>query len=117
MCPAPKCTHGFALVCQRCTKHASCAKSASMLMYAIAHVVFLPCPFSVVLQVFQINPIKAWSAVAITLASVAASLYLISVSPWYLLPFAWFIAGTAFTGVSAFCYPAPHPPPLQEPYV
>jgi omega-6 fatty acid desaturase (delta-12 desaturase) len=54
----------------------------------------------VVPQVFQINPIKAWSAVAITLASVAASLYLISVSPWYLLPFAWFIAGTAFTGVS-----------------
>jgi omega-6 fatty acid desaturase (delta-12 desaturase) len=49
-------------------------------------------------EVFQINPIKAWSAVAITLASVAASLYLISVSPWYLLPFAWFIAGTAFTG-------------------
>ena len=52
-------------------------------------------------QVFEINPLKAWSAVAITLASVAASLYLISVSPWYLLPFAWFIAGTAFTGVSA----------------
>lgn len=49
-------------------------------------------------EVFDINPIKAWSAVAITLTSVAASLYLISVSPWYLLPFAWFIAGTAFTG-------------------
>lgn len=54
------------------------------------------------LQVFELNPIKAWSAIAITLTSVAASLYLISVSPWYLLPFAWFIAGTAFTGVSAF---------------
>jgi omega-6 fatty acid desaturase (delta-12 desaturase) len=49
-------------------------------------------------EVFQINPLKAWSAIAITLSSVAASLYLISVSPWYLLPFAWFIAGTAFTG-------------------
>lgn len=48
---------------------------------------------------FEINPLKAWSAVGITLCSVAASLYLISVSPWYLLPFAWFIAGTAFTGV------------------
>lgn len=34
-----------------------------------------------------------------TLLSMSASLYLISVSPWYLLPFAWFIAGTAFTGV------------------
>lgn len=54
-------------------------------------------------QVFELNPIKAWSAIAITLTSVAASLYLISVSPWYLLPFAWFIAGTAFTGVSLLC--------------
>eukprot|EP00878_Enallax_costatus_P026533 GHUV01028478.1.p1 GENE.GHUV01028478.1~~GHUV01028478.1.p1 ORF type:complete len:181 (-),score=55.38 GHUV01028478.1:2551-3093(-) len=49
-------------------------------------------------EVFQLNMAKAWSAVAITLASVSASLYLISISPWYLLPFAWFIAGTAFTG-------------------
>lgn len=55
---------------------------------------------SSLVQVFEINPLKAWSAIAITLSSVAASLYLISVSPWYLLPFAWFIAGTAFTGVS-----------------
>jgi hypothetical protein len=62
----------------------------------------LPCHYSchLLLQVFEINPLKAWSAIAITLSSVAASLYLISVSPWYLLPFAWFIAGTAFTGVS-----------------
>lgn len=54
------------------------------------------------MQVFQLNMVKAWSAVATTLASVSASLYLISISPWYLLPFAWFIAGTAFTGVSVF---------------
>jgi omega-6 fatty acid desaturase (delta-12 desaturase) len=52
-------------------------------------------------QVFEINPARAWSAVFITLASAAASLYLISVSPWYLLPFAWALAGTAFTGVSS----------------
>lgn len=49
-------------------------------------------------EVFEINPVKAWSAVFITLASVAASLYAISISPWYLLPFAWALAGTAFTG-------------------
>jgi len=53
----------------------------------------------VMLQVFQVNMVKAWGAVLTTLVSVSASLYLISVSPWYLLPFAWFIAGTAFTGV------------------
>ncbi|WIA23055.1 hypothetical protein OEZ86_009970 [Tetradesmus obliquus] len=49
-------------------------------------------------DVFQLNMAKAWGAVVTTLVSVSASLYLISVSPWYLLPFAWFIAGTAFTG-------------------
>jgi hypothetical protein len=53
----------------------------------------------VMLQVFQVNMVKAWGAVLTTLVSVSASLYLISVSPLYLLPFAWFIAGTAFTGV------------------
>jgi hypothetical protein len=44
---------------------------------------------------------KAWGAVLTSVVAMSASLYLISVSPWYLLPFAWFIAGTAFTGVSA----------------
>ncbi len=52
-------------------------------------------------QVFQLNETKAWGAVLTTLVSVSASLYLISISPWYLLPFAWFLAGTAFTGVSS----------------
>lgn len=51
-------------------------------------------------EVFEINPWRAWSAVGITLVSAAVSLYLISISPWYLLPFAWALAGTAFTGVS-----------------
>lgn len=52
------------------------------------------------LQVFDINPLRAWSAVAITLASVALSIYAIAMSPWYLLPLAWAFAGTAWTGVS-----------------
>jgi omega-6 fatty acid desaturase (delta-12 desaturase) len=51
--------------------------------------------------VFELNPLKAWGAVVTSLVSMSASLYLISISPWYLLPFAWFIAGTAFTGVGA----------------
>ena len=53
----------------------------------------------IVLQVFELNPVRAWGAVITSLVSMAASLYLISVSPWYLLPFAWALAGTAFTGV------------------
>jgi len=48
--------------------------------------------------VFELNPVRAWGAVITSLVSMAASLYLISVSPWYLLPFAWALAGTAFTG-------------------
>ena len=42
---------------------------------------------------------KAWGAVAVAVSSFALSLYLISVCPWPLLPFAWAFAGTAMTGV------------------
>ena len=42
---------------------------------------------------------RAWGAVATTAASVALSVYLIAISPWYLLPLAWAFAGTAWTGV------------------
>ena len=52
------------------------------------------------LQVFEIKPLRAWGAVATTVVSVALSIYLISVSPTYLLPLAWAFAGTAWTGVS-----------------
>ena len=44
---------------------------------------------------------RAWGAVLTSIVSMAASLYLISISPWYLLPLAWALSGTAFTGVSA----------------
>lgn len=54
-----------------------------------------------VLQVFELNEGKAWGAVLTSIVSFAASLYIISISPWYLLPFAWALAGTAFTGVSS----------------
>ena len=59
--------------------------------------------------------VRAWSAVGISIASFAASEYLISISPWFMLPFAWALAGTAFTGVRPllplrslpFFWPAP----------
>lgn len=50
-------------------------------------------------QVFEVDHGKSWRAVLISLVSFAASLYLIHISPWYLLPFAWALSGTAFTGV------------------
>jgi omega-6 fatty acid desaturase (delta-12 desaturase) len=42
---------------------------------------------------------KAWFSVLITLLSVAAGIGAIAIAPWYLLPFAWFFAGTAATGL------------------
>lgn len=49
-------------------------------------------------DVFELNPLRAWGAVVTSIVSMAAALYLISISPWYMLPFAWAFAGTAFTG-------------------
>ncbi|GFR52214.1 hypothetical protein Agub_g14754 [Astrephomene gubernaculifera] len=49
-------------------------------------------------EVFELDHGKAWRAVLISVTAMAASLYLISISPWYLLPFAWAFSGTAFTG-------------------
>jgi omega-6 fatty acid desaturase (delta-12 desaturase) len=49
-------------------------------------------------EVFEINDVKAWSAVLLTLTSVAASVFFIAVSPWYLLPLAWAFASAAWTG-------------------
>lgn len=50
-------------------------------------------------EVFEIDDLKAWRAVAITVASVSASMWCIAAAPWYLLPFAWLFAGTAATGL------------------
>lgn len=50
-------------------------------------------------QVFELNMWKAWGAVAIAVASFSLSLYIISICPAPLLPFAWAFAGTAMTGV------------------
>ena len=52
------------------------------------------------LQVFELDHGKAWRAVLTSVVSMSACLYLISISPWYMLPFAWALSGTAFTGVS-----------------
>lgn len=49
-------------------------------------------------EVFQLDHTKAWLAVMTSVVSMAACEYLIHIAPWYLLPIAWFIAGTAFTG-------------------
>ncbi|MGD1931673.1 MAG: fatty acid desaturase [Leptolyngbyaceae cyanobacterium] len=51
---------------------------------------------------------KAWFSVLITLASVAVGSAAIALSPWYLLPFAWFFTGTAATGLFVIGHDCAH---------
>ncbi|EES15058.1 omega-6 fatty acid desaturase, chloroplastic [Sorghum bicolor] len=49
-------------------------------------------------EVFEINDVKAWTSVLISVTSYALGLFFIAKSPWYLLPLAWAWTGTAVTG-------------------
>jgi len=49
-------------------------------------------------EVFHKDMVKAWTTVVVTVATVAFAQYVIAVCPWYVLPFAWAFAGTAWTG-------------------
>ena len=53
-----------------------------------------------VLQVFEIDDVKAWKSVLISVTSYALGLFMIAKAPWYLLPLAWAWTGTAVTGVN-----------------
>lgn len=59
-------------------------------------------------EVFEIDNGKAWRAVGLTVAAVSASMALIAVTPWYLLPVSWFIAGTAWTGMFVIGHDCAH---------
>ncbi|NJN72703.1 MAG: fatty acid desaturase [Limnothrix sp. RL_2_0] len=49
-------------------------------------------------SVYEINPLKAWSRVLLSVVAVVASYALLAIAPWYLLLPAWFLTGTALTG-------------------
>ncbi|KAK1323106.1 hypothetical protein QJS10_CPA02g01281 [Acorus calamus] len=49
-------------------------------------------------KVFEIDDIKAWKSVLISVTSYALGICMIAKSPWYLLPLAWAWTGTAVTG-------------------
>lgn len=49
-------------------------------------------------ECFQKNRYKAWAALVLSVVMVGLSYGAIALSPWYLLPVAWFLAGTALTG-------------------
>ncbi|KAK1414015.1 hypothetical protein QVD17_29752 [Tagetes erecta] len=48
--------------------------------------------------VFEIDDVKAWRSVLMSVTSYALGLFMISKSPWYLLPLSWAWTGTAITG-------------------
>ena len=52
---------------------------------------------------FEIDDMKAWKSVLISVSSYALGLFMITKAPWYLLPLAWAWTGTAVTGVSSAC--------------
>lgn len=49
-------------------------------------------------KVFDIDDMKAWGSVLITVTSYALGIFMISKAPWYLLPLAWAWTGTSITG-------------------
>lgn len=49
-------------------------------------------------EVFELDDVKAWKSVLISVASFGLGLTMCNFAPWYLLPFAWAFTGTAFTG-------------------
>lgn len=49
-------------------------------------------------ECFEKSARKAWQKVALSVVMAALGYVAIALSPWFLLPFAWFFAGTALTG-------------------
>jgi omega-6 fatty acid desaturase (delta-12 desaturase) len=49
-------------------------------------------------EVFEVNELRAWIQVLITVSTTAFGVYLIYLTPWYLLPIIWLYTGTALTG-------------------
>ncbi|KAG7023448.1 hypothetical protein SDJN02_14473, partial [Cucurbita argyrosperma subsp. argyrosperma] len=53
----------------------------------------------------EINDVKAWKSVLVSVASCALGLIMIAKAPWYLLPLAWAWTGTAITGATEVTFP------------
>ncbi|HEY9827842.1 MAG TPA: fatty acid desaturase [Stenomitos sp.] len=57
---------------------------------------------------FEQDPALAWRGVIISVLSVALGYGLINLSPWFLLPLAWLITGTALTGFFVISHDCGH---------
>ncbi|CAA9576309.1 phosphatidylcholine desaturase [uncultured Synechococcales cyanobacterium] len=59
-------------------------------------------------ECFQKNRYKAWASVTFSVVMVSLSYGAIALAPWFLLPFAWFFAGTALTGFFVLAHDCGH---------
>lgn len=59
-------------------------------------------------ECFQKDRRKAWLSVLLSVVAVALGYVSIAVSPWFLLPFAWFFTGTALTGFFVIAHDCGH---------
>lgn len=50
-------------------------------------------------EVYELDHGRAWSALFLTISGMVLGFTCVAVAPWYLLPVAWFMAGTASTGL------------------
>jgi acyl-lipid omega-6 desaturase (Delta-12 desaturase) len=57
---------------------------------------------------FEQDPIQAWKGIIISVLFVALGYGSIIVSPWFLLPFAWALTGTALTGFFVIAHDCGH---------
>lgn len=68
-------------------------------------------------ECFQKNRKRAWMSVLLSVIAVAIGYGAIAISPWFLLPFSWFFAGTALTGFFVIGHDCGHRSFAQKPWV
>ena len=59
-------------------------------------------------EVFIKNPFKAWSKLVINVLCVGLGYWLVAISPWFLLPFAWIFLGTSLQGFFVIAHDCGH---------
>ena len=68
-------------------------------------------------ECFQKNPRKAWLSALMSVVAASLGYGAIALSPWFLLPFAWFFTGTALTGWFVIAHDCGHRSFAKKPWV
>jgi len=59
-------------------------------------------------EIFQKTYLQAYYAILKTVVCVSLGLYCVYLSPWYFLPFAWLLCGTAYAGIFMIAHDCGH---------